>query len=64
MNNFEFQKLMNAKSEIKSESPEIEELTITPEEEKPEETLEEVKVEKEEGFKARGNTAEITDTAD
>ena len=64
MNNFEFQKLMNAKNEAKSESPEIEELTITPEEKNIEMPLEGDKVEQEDGFKARGNTAEMTDTAD
>lgn len=64
MNNFEFQRLMNAKNEIKSKSAEIEELTINPEEKTVEKPLEETKIEKEDVFKARGNTAEMTDTAD
>lgn len=65
MNNFEFQKLMNAKQENQEESEKIEELTSAPDDRnyRKEQQQEESK-DQEAGFKARGNTAEMTEETD
>lgn len=60
MNNFEFQKLINAKQDHEQKLEEIETLTMEDElqpQKDPQET-------EEDGFKARGNTAEIKEKAD